>query len=168
MQNLYSDIYLKNVKSSIYEADFVNAAAWLISRHCIGKVGGFNPSFFHYGEDDNYVQRLKFHSFKLGVLPTANIFHDREIASQDNMYFQNEKLIYERTLVLKFSNPYGHYSFPNEYKTNIVAFVKSVFALKARDMKKSFLKIMILSQLDKKNILENKNESKKIKSSFLK
>ena len=31
-----------------------------------------------YGEDNNYVQRLKYHGFKLGIVPNCKIFHDRE------------------------------------------------------------------------------------------
>ncbi|WP_369014276.1 glycosyltransferase family 2 protein [Flavobacterium anhuiense] len=166
-KNLYSDIYLKNIKSHIYEVDFVNAAAWLISRECIEKVGGFNPSFFHYGEDDNYIQRIKYHSFKLGVLPTSNIFHDRETASHNNIYFQDEMVRYERSLVLKFSNPYNNYGFQSEYKKKIIALVKAIVFLKIGDIKKNILNIKILNQLDKRNILRNNNESKKIAPSFL-
>lgn len=166
-KNIYSDIYLKNIKTTIYEADFVNAAAWLISRECIEKVGGFNPSFFHYGEDDNYIQRIKFHSFKLGILPNSAIFHDREAALHNNIYFQDEMVLYERSLVLKFSDPSNNYSFPSEYKRNFIAFAKSIVFLNTRAIKKNILKIKILNQLDKKNILKNKNESKKVKPSFL-
>ncbi|PBI84133.1 N-acetylglucosaminyl-diphospho-decaprenol L-rhamnosyltransferase [Flavobacterium sp. ACN2] len=166
-KNIYSDIYLKKIKNSIYEVDFVNAAAWLISRNCIEKVGGFNPSFFHYGEDDNYIQRIKFHSFKLGVLPTCNIFHDRETILHKNIYFEDEIVSYKRLSVLKFSNPYNNCSFQNEYKKNYMGLAKAIVFLKIGDMKKNILKIKILNQLDKENILKNNNESKKIASSFL-
>ncbi|MXO06016.1 glycosyltransferase family 2 protein [Flavobacterium sp. HBTb2-11-1] len=166
-KNIYSDIYLKSIKTTIYEADFVNAAAWLISRECIEKVGGFNPSFFHYGEDDNYIQRIKFHSFKLGVLPTSTIFHDRDTALHSNIYFQDEEVLYQRSLVLKFSDPSNNYGFQSEYKINFLAFARSIVFLNTRAIKKNILKIRILNQLDKENILKNKNESKKIKPSFL-
>lgn len=166
-KNLYSDIYLKKIKTTIYDVGFVNAAAWLISRDCIEKVGGFNPSFFHYGEDDNYIQRIKYHSFKLGVLPNCNIFHDRESTSQKNIYFKDEMVLYKRLLVLKFSNPYNNYSFQSEYKRNFIALIKSIAFLKAGDLKKNILKIRILNQLDKDYILKKNTESKKIATSFL-
>ena len=46
-----SDCYMGKIKTS-YQVTFVNAAAWLISRACIEKVGGFDTSLFvNYGED---------------------------------------------------------------------------------------------------------------------
>ena len=40
-----------------YKVASVNAAAWLISRRCLEEVGGFDPIFFMYGEDDDYCAR---------------------------------------------------------------------------------------------------------------
>ncbi len=74
----YSDFVLNNDIASVYEVPFVNAAAWLISRDCLEAVGGFDPIFFHYGEDDNFCQRVLYHDFKIGVVPNAYIIHDRE------------------------------------------------------------------------------------------
>jgi GT2 family glycosyltransferase len=75
--DFYSDFVLNKKKSDIYEVPFVNAAGWLISRDCLEKVGGFDPIFFHYGEDENYCQRVKFHQFKIGIVPDTFISHDR-------------------------------------------------------------------------------------------
>lgn len=75
---IYSDFVLKNALAEVYEVPFVNAAGWLISRNCLETVGGFDPMFFHYGEDDNYCQRLKFYKFKVGVVPNQFVMHDRE------------------------------------------------------------------------------------------
>jgi GT2 family glycosyltransferase len=65
-------------QKEIYSVPFVNAAAWLITRACMNAVGGFDPLFHHYGEDDNYCQRAAFHGFKIGVTPFSTIRHDRE------------------------------------------------------------------------------------------
>jgi GT2 family glycosyltransferase len=64
--------------SRLIPVEFVNAAAWLISRDCIEACGGFDPIFFHYGEDINYTQRSLFHGFRIGVFTGARIWHDRE------------------------------------------------------------------------------------------
>ena len=74
--NLLSDLFLHK-KEQVYETRFVNAAAWLISRKCVEKVGGFDPIFFHYGEDLNYCQRVQYHGLKVGIVPDARIFHHR-------------------------------------------------------------------------------------------
>jgi GT2 family glycosyltransferase len=62
----------------IYPVSFVNAAAWLLSKSCIEKVGGFAPLFFHYGEDDDYVHRAQYHGVKVGVCPGVDVVHDRK------------------------------------------------------------------------------------------
>ncbi len=62
----------------IINTTFINAAAWLISAACIKKIGGFDPIFFHYGEDRNYTQRTLYYGFKIGICPQAIILHDRE------------------------------------------------------------------------------------------
>ncbi|TSD66478.1 glycosyltransferase family 2 protein [Inquilinus sp. KBS0705] len=75
--NLCSDIYTNNLKI-VYAAEFINAAAWLMSAKCIKKVGLFDKLFFHYGEDRNYSQRVLYHGFKIGVCPSEKIVHDRD------------------------------------------------------------------------------------------
>jgi GT2 family glycosyltransferase len=72
-----SDLFIKKVKP-IYHVGFVNAAAWLLSRKTLAKVGGFDPLFFHYGEDADYVNRIHFHNLKIGVVCSSVIFHARD------------------------------------------------------------------------------------------
>lgn len=62
---------------TLIDIPFVNAAAWMISSACLRSTGGFDPVFFHYGEDINYTQRVLFRGFKVGVYSGAKIFHDR-------------------------------------------------------------------------------------------
>lgn len=71
-----------NVTASqnISEVPFVNAAAWMISKECLHKVGFFEPFFCHYGEDRNYANRVIYHNFKIGILEDAMICHDRIIS----------------------------------------------------------------------------------------
>ncbi len=76
--DFYSDFVLNKPKQVVYEVPFVNAAGWLLSKQCLESVGGFDPIFFHYGEDDNYCQRVHYHGLKIGVVPTAFLKHDRE------------------------------------------------------------------------------------------
>ncbi|MDR1901314.1 MAG: glycosyltransferase [Treponema sp.] len=71
------DLFFDRIKT-IYKTTFVNAAHWLITRECIMTVGGFSPSFYHYGEDHNYIDRLHFHGFDVGICTSAIAIHDRE------------------------------------------------------------------------------------------
>lgn len=63
---------------TLINTHFVNAAAWLLTAGCVQKTGGFDPIFFHYGEDLNYCQRVLFRGFKIGIYLQARIYHDRE------------------------------------------------------------------------------------------
>ncbi|MFR9648737.1 MAG: glycosyltransferase [Rikenellaceae bacterium] len=66
-----------NLKS-LYETQFTMAAHWLISRKCLCDVGGFSPSFPHYGEDHNYVHRAIYKGYKIGIASKVFAVHDRE------------------------------------------------------------------------------------------
>jgi len=102
----YSDHVLGRQLQDVYEVPFVNAAGWLISKTCLMAVGGFDPIFFHYGEDDNYCQRVSYHGFKIGVLPNTFMVHDREerpkhqIEPYSDAYFR----IQDRSLKKKYGN----------------------------------------------------------------
>jgi GT2 family glycosyltransferase len=80
----------------IYDVPFVNAAAWLIPISTLETVGGFDPIFHHYGEDNNYCQRLNYHQFKIGIVPSAKVRHDSKKRKGIEMklfsvqYFLNE------------------------------------------------------------------------------
>lgn len=81
-QNFVSDLFFKEMKE-LYEVDFVNAAAWLIPMDTIKSVGGFSPVYTHYGEDVDYIARIKYKGYKVGLVTNALIFHAR-----DNMSFR--------------------------------------------------------------------------------
>jgi GT2 family glycosyltransferase len=69
----------KSITDNVDEVPFVNAAAWLLSKKTIEKVGFFEPMFQHYGEDRNYTDRIIFHKYKTVVVKNAKICHDRII-----------------------------------------------------------------------------------------
>ena len=76
--DLFSDIILGTIKD-IYSIKEMNAAAWLLPRKTLEVVGGFDPIFLHYGEDWNYLSRVLFHGFKVGLMPRVYIVHDSAI-----------------------------------------------------------------------------------------
>jgi len=81
--DILSDFYLGNQLNNIYPVDYVCAAAWLIPKLILQNIGGFDPLFFHYGEDDNYMHRVVFHGFKIGICPYSSICHDIENRKED-------------------------------------------------------------------------------------
>lgn len=73
-----SDLYLGRELSEVYETDYMPAAAWLLPRKTLEQIGGFDPLFFHRGEDDNYMQRVHYHGGKIGLCAKVCICHDIE------------------------------------------------------------------------------------------
>lgn len=72
---LLSDLYFGCTKDS-YPITYVNAAAWLLPRKTLETIGGFCPLIYHYGEDDDYMNRVRYHGLLMGLVPTARIVHD--------------------------------------------------------------------------------------------
>ena len=62
---------------NVVEVPFVMAAHWMISRDALLKTGLFSPAFKHYGEDENYIDRLHCHGLECGVVKSAAAVHDR-------------------------------------------------------------------------------------------
>jgi len=70
------DAYLNRLED-VYKVDFVMAAHWFITRKCLETVGGFSPTFPHYGEDSNFIHRAMYWNFMVGVVPRSKAVHDR-------------------------------------------------------------------------------------------
>lgn len=74
---ILADIILKNELKDIYINDYsIQAAGWLIPYNTMITIGGFTPLIYHYGEDDDYMHRLKYHKLPIGVVPNAIMVHD--------------------------------------------------------------------------------------------
>lgn len=83
---------------------FVNAAAWMLRRSCIEKIGGFNPVFFHYGEDVNFMHRMQYHQLRAAIYSLASVWHDRvpRIAEKQD---KEQKKGYTDFILIGLSNP---------------------------------------------------------------
>ena len=105
------DMYFQRV-GDIYEVSFVMASHWLIPFKCLQTVGGFSPTFPHYGEDDNYLNRTNYWKYKIGIVPTAQAIHDR---SDSNWSHEKDLYVndYIGTLV-SCSNPLDRKSLGKE------------------------------------------------------
>lgn len=86
--NFVSDLILNSLKP-YYCVAKINAAAWMISKKTIETVGGFDPIFFHYGEDGNYCQRVQHHGGKIAFVTGSYIHHDREKKGNVKVFKKN-------------------------------------------------------------------------------
>ena len=163
---LYSDIYMGTVKDEPYPVKFVNAAAWLITRRCLLTVGGFDPTFFHYGEDTNYAARMDHHGQLIGVVPTVRVHHDPQEAIRAP-FFNGKDIIDARRLALVYADPRRDRSLPLALRITRMNMVKNWITgqwVRAREDQR-MLRLLRTSGLD--IAMRNRMISKKLGPSFL-
>lgn len=85
-------------KHEVKEVPYVNAACWLLPAEIIRQVGGFNPLFYHYGEDNNYIQRLQYYHFEIRLISDAIVYHDRERHGNEQLY--RSGVLYRKLLLI--------------------------------------------------------------------
>ncbi|KUJ51517.1 glycosyltransferase family 2 protein [Chryseobacterium sp. JAH] len=127
---LISDLYLQTQKP-YYEISFINAAHWLLPKSTIETVGGFNPYFFHYGEDTEYVNRMKFHQKKILLVPGSKVVHDgkQNLAKID--YTKYEDLTIETNIL----DPNLKNALQLEKKSLRQSMLKNIFTANGRNLR---------------------------------
>ncbi len=101
------DAYFLNSLDSerSFKIDFANAAIWLLPLRTIEVVGGFDPMFFHYGEDRNYANRMRHNNLSIHVIPNTYAIHDRQ---QEDGSYKKENLAQFQFLV-EATDPNANY-----------------------------------------------------------
>lgn len=84
--NIVSALLLKNSlpKVNYVDVEYVNAAIWMIKIQDYFQVGGFDPRFFHYGEDNYFCHKYSLIGGKVRVLLDCSAVHYREIDRKNN------------------------------------------------------------------------------------
>ena len=149
--SLHERIFNVEKLEEVYDISFAMAAHWLVTKRCLQTVGGFSPTFFHYGEDNNYIHRVFFHGFKLGLVPFAKAVHDSGMKSIKELRDSAHYRIYNSELVY-LSNPNTEYLIKNSIKSFIV---KGIVEKDA-----TYLRNAWLLYKNRSVIIENRNKSK--------
>lgn len=161
-----SDCVLGLKKDTIYNVEFIQAASWLIPVETIKKIGTFDELFFHYGEDDNYCQRIRYHNKKIGVVPTALIRHDShkpvkaEVKKFSKKYYDNYKLsiLYDFADINK---EFSEVEITKECKKLKRMIVSSLFRLKFQETMGLLYQRRIFTKLIPEITLSRERNSKK-------
>lgn len=72
------DDLANNREKFSYRIFGVNAAGWLVRSSVFVELGGFDPLFFMYGEDDDLLQRWAYHGVKFDLIPSLRLVHLRQ------------------------------------------------------------------------------------------
>lgn len=74
---------------SRYPIGLFNAAFWYLPAGIVREIGGFNPMFPHYGEDNNYYHRLMYFGYHSYVVPQCRMYHDRALHGDQKAFDHN-------------------------------------------------------------------------------
>lgn len=70
----YADLYFGRLRE-LYEVPFAPAAFIIVRREVLLQVGGFDPLFFLYSEDNDLCQRIVKAGWKIGIASRAVVRH---------------------------------------------------------------------------------------------
>jgi len=86
--SLIDDALLHRLQG-VYEVPFVNAAVWMVRRTVFDEVGGFDPLFFMYGEDNDYCSRVRCRGFHIGIAPNITAHHRKDAPVFSSLGFKD-------------------------------------------------------------------------------
>lgn len=123
---IISDMFLGTVKNQ-YAVDFVNAAHWLLPKSTVENIGGFNPYFFHYSEDYEYVQRISYFGKKILICTESKVVHDGKQDFSKTGHI-NVKRVHREQRYLDPAREFSMAIFKKEFRSDIIkTFLKGNF-----------------------------------------
>ena len=151
-----SDLYMNKLQAK-YDATFINAAAWLISSNCIKTVGGFDTNLFlHYGEDNNFCQRVLFHNFKIVINTECKMFHDRDFRKNIEKEYRNNSFVQpdinRRIMFGNILEPVDIDNFIKKTKRSIIKLYYHLNFKKIKEYKKDLCFYYLVKESRQKNI----------------
>lgn len=153
-----SNIHLSNTPIT-----FINAAFWLVPIHIIKRLGGFSPLFYHYGEDKDFANRLRYHGYRITVNNQAIAYHDRQSRPTKLV---GQKLFRSEFVYLLTEYANINYSGVKAFGYAVLAASKKAFtALGKRDIKAfaAYMGIAVKLLAKSRIVFKTRQENKRIK-----
>ncbi len=156
---IMSDLYC-GVAKGFYETNYVNAAAWLLPRKTLSVLGGFDPLIFHYGEDDDYLNRARFHGLKVGICLESRIVHDHKTGFllAISRELANKSAVDDLELLLDLNKPFDYHELRRSYW---MKWMKSVFHGKKSEREFAWYRFKYLKRM--RRAIEYSREMNRIK-----
>ena len=138
-----SDLYNGTLKDC-YDLSFICAACWLLPIQTIVRIGGFDPIYFHYGEDDNYIHRVFYHGGKIGICPKVSFSHDKEYRPSD---YTGEYTNWKKRFLVNI----GNVNLPFQVKSTIKSKKKQMlflfFRLQFKELMKEYSEYRYIKEI---------------------
>ena len=160
-----TDLLKGKTEEFYYTSAAINAAAWMLSRKAIEEIGGFDPLFYHYGEDNNYLQRLWYHGRNLAVASGSFINHDR--GEHGNMKMYNKQTAIKALLMVYLDinkHPFSYYL--NRHLKDLIKFFLFVFTFQLRKCL-YLIRAYFMFALNWNKYKHSRNENKKLQPNWL-
>lgn len=151
-----SDSYFNRLRD-VYDTQYVCAASWLLPIHTLKMIGGFDPLFFHYGEDDNYIQRVKYYGCKIGICSQVNVCHDIENRSSD---YTEKNLDWKKYLLIRYCDINVEYDFSAILRSLWIKMLFQLLRLQRKHIKKSYSEYRFLKER-RKEIEESRSRNRR-------
>ena len=152
------DLYFGRQKE-VYTSMFINAAGWLMSRKTLETIGGFDPIFYHYGEDDDFANRVRFHGLKIGIVPRSRMVHDHHVGfsklSDNNLEYRR----YQQLLV-RFTNLNNKETLESYQLYTLRKIIVSTIRCKKKELNIFLQDFRFLSKMKKRIIFSRKQNQK--------
>lgn len=144
-KRILSDLYCGTVKE-IYQTNYVNAAAWLLPRKTLSELGGFDPLIFHYGEDDDYLNRARYHGIKVGISLDSRIVHDHHSGEFKawSCELARKSAVDDLELFLDLNAPFNYHAVR---MTWIRRYIKALFRGKTKEREIAVYKMKYLRKM---------------------
>lgn len=165
---LYDLLIRREKMMPVYEVPFVNAAIWFLPKETLESVGGFDPIFYHYGEDEDYVNRIKYHKLRTGICPEILGYHDRPQFSRIRKNYKSfirgvyvDELIRLKDINIKYSSAVFMSSknlIKNAIRNILLCNIKSIY----------FFYVFIILMFRLNSVAKNRKISKNTRYCFLK
>jgi len=161
---MLSDLYKGELKD-IYETNYVNAAGWLLPRNTLETVGGFDPIYQHYEEDDDYLNRVTYHGLKVGVCPHTKMVHNHH---ESELPFSDERWLYhhQQQIIVKLTNPNTKNPIRKEIRYYLRKSFNSITLGDFKGFTNWYRDLSFVIRM-RSSILNSRNQNRQIKSSWL-
>lgn len=158
------DLCLGSLKE-VYPVVYVNAAAWLLPRKTMETVGGFDPIYFQYEEDDDYLNRVRYHELAIGICLHSRIIHDHS-----NLFgalpVSKTRIHRDQLLKVRFADPNNTESIAKYRKYLLRKTIVSWLRGDERIAKLFWADFKFLG-INRKTIENSQRENKKVQASWL-
>lgn len=147
-KKMLSDLYCVGL-NDIYQTNYINAAGWLLPRKTLNVLGGFDPLIFHYGEDDDYLNRARYHGIKIGICPNIKMIHDHqeEMVTDYSRELSSKAGLDGIADLLNLNVPFEYYALQGHY---LKMYIKSLFKREVKKKKYALYKYRYIKKMRRK------------------